>query len=264
MPSGGNNTTTQTNLPPNYVIPYLTGDVKKGIPGVLPTAQAQFESSKPAFYPDSTVSGFSPDQLLAIQRGTARATSGSPLTAAASGYVTDTLSGKYLGADNPYLAAIQDRGMVDASKAAGAFTSAGRTGSGAAQGSIAEAYTNAVAPYQYNTYNTERAAMTDAAHLAPTLAAQDYTDLNALSTIGGVQQQQSQAELQSNIDRWNFGQTIDAQKLQQYADLIRGTSSGYGTTTGTTPSPGIGQSILGALFGVGSMFANPSKPWFLA
>jgi len=243
MLDSGSSNATSASGPPAYAKPYIVGDPKKGIPGILPQAAAQYAASGPSFFPGSTVAGFSPEQTQAMTMGANRAISGSPVNAAAGAETMKTLNGDYLSAGNPYLEAIRSRGARDASQIAGQFGAGGRTGSGAMQGSVAEGYTNAVAPYEYGTYNTERGAMANAAALAPQIANQDYVDINALGTIGQQRQTQAQQELQSEIDRWNFGQQIPQQKLQQYANLIYGQP---GSTSYTqTPTAGTAQTLAG-------------------
>lgn len=101
---------------------------------------------------------------------------------------------------------------------------------------------------------------------APQMANQDYTDISKLAEVGAQKESLQQQQLQSNIDRYNFGQNTDLNKLQNYMGLIQGN---YGGTSSTT-SPyfqnrtagflggGIGGASLGA-----SMFpaAASATPW---
>jgi hypothetical protein len=258
--SSGSETTTTSNIPWSGSIPYLQGDPKKGIPGILPEAAAQYGSNNPQYYPGSTVAGFAPEQEQGMQMGANRATMGSPLNAAAGAETMATLNGDYLGAGNPYLSGIEAKGRREASRIAGQFGAGGRTGSGAMADSVAAGYGSAVAPYQFSAYENERNRMGNAAQFAPTLAQQDYRDIDYLRGIGGQRQQQGQAELTDEVNRHNFDQTIDAQKLQQYADLVRGMSSGFGTTVGTTPTQSPFQTALGALLGGAGVAANFYTP----
>jgi hypothetical protein len=254
MAGGSGQSQTQTTEPPSWAKPYLVGS--GGHVGVLPTAEQQFLSSKPSYFPGSTVAGFAPEQVQGMEMGSNRATMGSPLNAASGAETLKTLGGDYLGQENPYLDSIRQRGLVDASKAAGQFAGYGRSGSPLMQGTVAEAYTNATAPYFFNAYENERGRIGDAAHFAPTLAAEDYRDIDYLRGIGNQRQQQGQSELTDEVNRWNFDQTIDQQKLQQYNDLIRGATSGYGVVGQSTPGPGAAQQGLGALAGLASTAAT--------
>jgi hypothetical protein len=251
--NGGSEKSTTTTSPWADAIPYLKGDPKKGIPGIMPTAAQQFTSSKPQYFPGSTVAGFAPEQNQAMEMGANRATMGSPLNDAAGVETLKTLGGEYLGQGNPYLEAINRNGLRAASGVASQFGAGGRTGSGAMQDSLAAGYGSATAPYMFSAYENERNRMGDAAHFAPQLASQDYADIDYLNAIGARRQAQGQAELTDEVNRHNFEQTIDAQKLQQYADLIRGMSAGFNTQVGTTPTQSPFQTIAGLLLGGAGM-----------
>src|SRR5262249_47024596 len=119
MGGGGNQKSVQSTEPPSYVRPYITGG--PSTVGVLPEAQRLYQSPMPSYYPGNTVAGFSPAQLQAQQGIANRAVAGSPLNAAASSNLLNTLNGAYLGQDNPYLGAIRQRGQLAASQIAGQF-----------------------------------------------------------------------------------------------------------------------------------------------
>jgi hypothetical protein len=239
----------------------MTGD--KTHVGVLPEAQSQYLSSKPSYFPGSTVSPWSAEQQQAAQMGANRATMGSPLNAAAGAETMKTLSGDYLGQGNPYLDAIRHNGLREASAVASKFGAGGRVGSGAMSDSVAAGYGSAVAPYEYGAYEAERGRMGQAAALAPQLAQQDYVDIGQLQNIGAARQSQSQDELNAEIQRHNFNETIDQQKLEQYANLVRGISSPYSSTVGTTQGPSTGQQVIGSILGLSSAAAG-AAPLFPA
>ena len=82
------------------------------------------------------------------------------------------------------------------------------------------------------------ARQSQAAQMAPGLAAQDYADIQRLLTVGGAREQQQAAVLQDAINRWNFQQNLPAAKLQQYAGLIYGAPQGQIVTQTATPQGG--------------------------
>jgi hypothetical protein len=84
----------------------------------------------------------------------------------------------------------------------------------------------------------ERARQMEATRNAPAMAAQDYADIQRLLTVGGAREQQSAAELQDAINRYNFEQNLPAMKLQQYAGLIYGAPQGQIVTQSATPQGG--------------------------
>jgi len=119
------------------------------------------------------------------------------------------------------------------------FAKSGRLGSGANQQALA----SALAPYAYQ-------AQQDALKLAPS-----YQNLDAqqLAQVGSARESDAMAQLQDNINRFNYEQNIDDQKLQNYMGLVGG-----GTVGSQTISPVFrnqGASALGGALG-GSQLAQ--------
>ena len=83
------------------------------------------------------------------------------------------------------------------------------------------------------------------AQAAPALAGQQ---ISALTTLGGIQQAQQQAQLQAQQQLAQQQAYQPLTTAQQYGTGIMGLISGYpgGTQVGTTPVPGIAQTALGA------------------
>lgn len=116
-------------------------------------------------------------------------------------------------------------------------------------------------------------ASNQAAALAPGLAASDYTDIGQLAQVGAQRESLSQQQLQDKISRFNYGQQLPYNMLQNYAGLISGTPAIGGTTT--MPGASTGQNLLGGglagaglaqMFGVGSgleggALASSLGPW---
>src|SRR5262245_54781974 len=129
MPQGSQKAVSAT-APPSYAQPYIVGNDKKGITGLLPAAQDWFNSSNPQYFPGSTVAGQSPTQKYAqdLTLSTANANLGNTaLSDAAGGQLGKTLNGDYLNPGNPYLGAVSDAiwGQV-APRVQGAAELAGR------------------------------------------------------------------------------------------------------------------------------------------
>jgi hypothetical protein len=105
----------------------------------------------------------------------------------------------------------------------------------------------------------DNAAQMQAAGMAPQLAAADYADMNAKMGVGNMQYGQDQANMQDDVNRWNFYQNRDMNKLAQYMGMVNG---GYGATN-TTSQPvynnrlasGVGGALGGAQ--LGGMFGGP-------
>jgi hypothetical protein len=100
MSSGGSKTqnVTQTANPPAYLQPYLTEAAQ--------WSQNQYRGGPAQYYPGETVVGPAAETQQALQGTTARATGGSPVNAAASGYAARTLgtapSSQFGSGQNPY------------------------------------------------------------------------------------------------------------------------------------------------------------------
>ena len=98
----------------------------------------------------------------------------------------------------------------------------------------------------------------EATKLAPQFAELDYRDAQRLAQVGGAREADAQATLQSNIDRYNYEQNIDDEKLRNYMALIGGGTLGSSTIRPTFRNQGA--SVLGGAMGgaqLGQLFGNP-------
>lgn len=246
--------TQQNNAPWNAQQPYLAGGQQyhydpqgnatlTTVPGIFQKAYENYKSQNPQFYPGATVTGFNPLQQIAQGQTANIAMSGNPLMGnaynAAAGYAGGDFS-------NPAM-----QGALDAARRAvqpgidARFGAANRSFSPAHAGALAQGITNATAPLIFG-------AQQNAINQAPTLANARYNDPAQLAAVGEQQQVQGQTELNSNIDRWNFDQNKESNKLAQYLQLIQGnyggTSTGMNTGTQTVsgakgPSQTIGSVV---------------------
>ena len=262
----GSVTTVASNEPSDFIKPYLTEG--------LDTAQDLFGTPR-TMYEGSTVvpfSGATEAGLTAIQD---RAEAGSPLVTGAQDLTAATMAGDYLSPDsNPYLASAMDAATRPMRQAFtqdvmpgidAAFSSAGRYGSGLQanqQARAAEDYLTSLgdigSKMAYTNYAAERDRQIDAGAAAPGMAQLDYLDPSKLIDVGAAYEGMAGAELQEDIDRFNFGQDEERMRLGEYMPLVTGgqypsqsttqpifsdpaaTYLGYGAT---------GAGILGDLFG---------------
>lgn len=219
--------------------------------------RAQALSHAPqSFFPEQTFAGLSPETQSALALQTGRALAGSPLTAAAQGQLTDTLSGMYLDpTGNP---AFRRAANDIQSRIAGMYASAGRYGSGAMANQANEALSNLAA----QSYNQERENMIRGMMFAPQLAQQDYFDLAKLAEVGGVREDLAQQAINEAIARHNYAQMEPWQRLGLYNQLVQGNYGGSSTSTQnvTGPRRSVGAGVLGgaaAGAGLGMMFGGP-------
>jgi len=242
--SGGGQTATsyQTSGPPAYLQPYLRSGAAQ--------AQAIYNSSAPQYYPGSTVAASSPATQAWRQAATARGLNGSPVDAAAGGYLQRVLGGDYLKQGNPYQGAL-NQSIYDAVVPAveSQFSLGGRYGSAAMGSEMARQIADAIAPSAYGNYQQERGNQQAAAAIAPGQAAEDWADLANLGAVGQSQDAYGQSLLNADIDKWNYNQNLPYNKLNQYMGLLLGGNWGtQGTSTQTTPGNGL-SGFLGGLLG---------------
>lgn len=271
---GGQNTQTiQKSDPWAGQQPFLTRGFER--------AETQLEGTKPQFFPGQTFVGYSPDTQLALEGQRARAIAGSPLVGLSQNQLGRTIAGEYINQPNPAFGAMlnrvenQIRPRID-SQFAGAGRGVG-AGSGAGyQEAYARAFADAAAPLAYQNYNQERQNQLQATLAAPQLAQQDYFDAAQLAQVGAAREAEQQAQLSENIQRHNYEQNIEAQKLQQYMNLIQGNYGSMSETQGTLRGQGInplatglglgltGLGAYGSLFGSGGLFAPAAAGGFSA
>lgn len=189
------------------------------------------------FYPGQTVAPFDPATIEAQRMVESRALAGSPLVNAAQAQNLSAIQGNYLSPDaNPYLRSTYDA----AARAVGEnfnrivlpgiesrFALAGQSGSsqllGARRGA-ADALGASLGDLATNiyggAYESERARQEAASRFAPELAAEDYRNLDALSSVGAQREQQQQRLIDELIARFDFGQNEPNLRLSRFASLL--------------------------------------------
>lgn len=244
---GGHQTTTTTNSPWKAQVPYL----KYG----MDEAARLYQTAGPEYYRGSTVAGFSPEQNQAFGLGTQRALNGNASMQQSEALNSDFMSGKYLNSD-PYKDQVFQNIKQQVLPATNAqFMGSGRYGSDLHAGTVATNLTNAYAPYASQQYQQGLDRMQNAASMAPTYAANDYTDLAALEAIGQQKQGLGQQELNDAVNRWQYYQQLPYDKLGQFLNNVGGNYGG--TVVGKTPTnqPSGWQTAAGAGLSLLGMFA---------
>lgn len=242
MSSGGGKTQKQTvnNAPWAGQQPYLNT--------LFGEAEKLRKAGPLGYYPGDTRANMSPVSAQALQGITARGMAGSPLNAAAGGYVSDVLGGKYLGQDAPGMDAVRNRARAAADST---YSGLGRYGSGAHDTAVADS----IGALEYGRYGQELDRMGGAAALAPTIAGQDFIDLNAVLGAGDRYQQELQGEIEADVDRYNFEQQAPYANLQAFQDFIQGAYGGQQTSRTPSTSAPWWQQALGGGLALGSMFS---------
>lgn len=213
---GTQSVNTQVN-PPEYAKSFL----KYG----LSEAKNLYKNNTPNYFPESTVVGFSPETEMALTGMRDEALDPNSMTSQAQDIVQQNLAGT-----NPLLnAAFQP--AID--RVSSQFAKAGRYGSGANQAAM----TSALAPIAYQ-------AQQDALAQAPQAALMDE---RLLTGVGEAREGLAQAELQDQVNRFNFEQNIPTQNLKDYMALVSGGTVGSSTVEPVYRNPA--SSALGGALG---------------
>jgi hypothetical protein len=249
--SGGDTqktTSNQVSEPWSEQIPFLKYGMNE--------ASRLYQQQGPNYYPGSTVAPFSAEQNQAFGMGTQRALGGNQSMKMAEGFGRDVMGGKYL--NNPYQDQVFDNIKSQVMPAVNSnFMGSGRYGSGLHGDTMTRALTESYAPFASQNWQQGLDRMGQAASMAPMFAANDYTDLAALESIGAQKQQLGQSELNDAAARWDYYQQLPYNKLGQYLNNIGGNYGGtvVGTTRTPTNQPSMFQQAAGAGLGLLGMFA---------
>jgi hypothetical protein len=245
-------------------------------------AEELYNQPEPQYFPGAGVVPFAPETEQALTQTTNRALQGNPLVPQAQQYASDVLGGGFLGGnqffDDAFEAQVRPTVQQYTQQIApgidAQFNAANRMGSNSyatarntADESFARALSDTAAKMAYGNYAQERGMQQSMASLAPGLASQDYEDLSRLAGVGGAREAQGQAQLQDEINRFNFEQQAPGNRLAQYMGNIQGSYGG--TQQSSQPvfagSPGT-RFLGGALGGAGLARAfggQDTDPWAL-
>jgi hypothetical protein len=267
--SKGQTTQTTTNAPPKWA----EGLFKQS----AGEAQKIYNSGSGGnVYQGQTVAQYSPTSMGGINALT-QAGQGAPnytnleaqagAPTAASNYLTDYASGKFLQEGNPYY---KERlaGEIGDSNALlqSSFSGAGRYGSGANQNTLAKNTSNMMLQGLENDYNRQQANQFQAVGMmdnANTQSIQNQlgvgqagfqnqlTGAGAQIDAGKMLDDKSQQNLQAEYAKWMGEDMKDWTRLGLLQSAAAGSAGNYGTQTGVMQQPGNPLSTIG---GLGSLF----------
>lgn len=241
---------------------------------VFGKAQETFNRGNPSYFPESTVVGYSPETQQALSQVQNIATGDNPLMDAAQNTITNTANGSFLNAGNPYMQGAFNNAANLAGQAFreqtlpsidSSFASAGRLGSGLyanqrnnAEDTFSRSMAEMAGNMSYQNYQDERGRQMTAAAMAPGMSQARYQDAQMLANVGAAREAEQQAALSDRVNRWNFEQNSDWDRLGRYAALISGGYGGQGsqTTPVYTNNAGnfLGSAATGA--GIGNMIGG--------
>lgn len=234
---------------------------------VFSQAKKAYNSGNPSYFPESTVVGYSPETQKALSQVKDIASGNNPMMEAAQSAVTNTASGSFLNAGNPYMQNAYNNAASMAGEAFrdqtlpsidSSFASAGRLGSGLyakqrnkAEDTFARSMSEMAGNMAYQNYQDERGRQMSAASMAPAMSQARYQDAQMLANVGSAREAEQQAELSDRVNRWNFEQNSDWDRLGRYASLISGGYGGQGTQTTPVYTNNAGNFLGSAATGAG-------------
>jgi hypothetical protein len=187
-----------------------------------------------------------------------RAMQGNPLNQAAQGNAMQTLQGDFLSPNsNPYLRDTVNQAMGDARAQINGQFAGDNYGSSAHQEWLTKGLMNQALPMYNQNYQQERQRQMGAQALAPTLANQDYTDINQLQNAGNASWDQLMKAQQIYQGTGGMGGTQSQPYFQNQAAGIMG-----GALGGMSLYNGLNQGgLLGGTGYTGGNMGGPTGAW---
>ncbi len=227
---GGDRTETSSVQPFAPSVPHLNN--------ILGSAQGLFDADPTGA---NIVAPFTADQNAGFDATRGAAGAISPFLQQAQGSIGGILSGQA----NPWQEAVIDRALGQSQLTANQQARAlGRTGSPAAQQNAIDLGISAIAPIAFQGHQQNVGNILSAAGIAPGIAQSQFLPANQLLNIGGVQQQQDQAQRDAPFTA-----------LQRLSSQVLPVSGLGQTNTQTTPGVGRVQGALGGALS-GAQFAS--------
>lgn len=235
-------------------------------------ARRLYDTAQPQYYPGQTVARPTLAQIQGQDMALDTARSLAPTLANARTGVDFLSNPALLSPDsNPYLAATADAAARPVLRAfneqllpsirqdAIVAGNLGNDRQGVAEG-VAIRDTNQIladqsAQIYSDAYNKGLDSMVRGIALAPATAQAQLLPSSIFSTVGAEQQGQSQAQIDADIDRWNYNQNLPWQMLSNYDAIISGNYGGTQSTNQTARQNSLTSAIQGGLGGaaLGSM-----------
>lgn len=230
---------------------------------IFEEAKKQYQGEGPKYFPESTLAPESAETLAGRQAYLDYARGGATdLSRAATGAVGDILSGRYLTAEsNPYLASYTNAAIRPMTEQftesilpnirGNAMSTGGFGGSrqgiaeGLASGRFSRAIGDITSDIYNNAYNTGMQQFSRAIDQTPTALTVGGLPAMMTQQVGGQVDARRQLEKTAEIDRWNYEQNLQREKLAQYLRMVSGNLGG----ATTAPVGTIGNPLTGALGG---------------
>lgn len=253
MGGGKNKSTTTTKMEP-------WGPAQAGLQTAIGAAGDLFKSGGFSAdpYQGQRVAGFGQASQQGMDQIMRTAAGGTPGVDAAIGSLTGMM-----GNDNIYrdLDGVRNNLLGSAIPAATAqFSGSGMTNSSAAYDGVGRAASEALAPFEYDAYNTAQNRALSAAGMMPGLQQAQYLPGQMMSGVGQMQDANKQAQLTSDMQKYYETQGQGNANFQGYLNAMMGLGGLGGAQTGQQQQPGggsVGGGILGGLGAYGALAMNP-------
>lgn len=199
-----------------------------------------WQTGEPKAYQGDWVAELAPETEKGWDTATGRALLGSSVMKAGERSLEDIVSGKYLSpGSNPWLKGTYEQALESALPAFDTeAVSAGRYGSDSYNMGKAKLVSDLATDIYGKAYSDERSRQMQGLGLAPTYAAEDWTDIDRLLGVGASKQAREQDVINAEMEKWNVEENLPLERLQQYLNMAYGAGSLGGVQTGTDPLRG--------------------------
>jgi hypothetical protein len=181
----------------------------------------------PYEYGPGRVAGFDPSSQQAFGMAEQRA-QGTSLGRAGREQLESTIQGDYLDVEKQpwlqdYARGVQRNYYGAVNQLGSRMEAAGRSGSGAQGRGAAVAEENlsrGLSTLYGGAYESERGRQMQATGMMGDVQRQDYQNISALRNVGMQREQQRQREIDDMVQRFQFTQQANAQKLAEFGQMI--------------------------------------------
>lgn len=248
--SGGSQNTVSQQTVPDWLKPYYTYGLSKG--------ESLATGPGPQYYPGQQVAPLNSQQQQGLSSiSNAAQTTGGANNNALNANAFET-SGALLNPNaNPYLSSMFNTAADSVRNQVGSeFAGAGSNITNSAP-VLSDQLNNLATQLYGGEYNTGLQNMTMAQGLTPQLTQSAYLPGNELLQAGQTTQQQQQNEINAQMQKYNYQQTLPYNQLSWYSNLLGqnaqpfGGSSGHANMQNNPVMTGLGLGMAGAgLYGM--------------
>lgn len=251
--SGGSQNTTSTQTIPSQLVPYYNYALSKG--------EQLGSGPGPQYYPGQQVAGLSSQQQAGLSDINAASQNNGATNSALGANQLET-SGALLNPNsNPYLTGMFNTAANQIqNRTASEFAGAGSNIANSAPVQ-ADAMNNLATQLYGGAYNTGIQAMTGAQALEPGLAQTQYLPGQEQLQAGATTQEQLQNQINAQMQKYNYQQTLPYNQLSWYSSLLGQNASPFASSSSSsTMNNNTGLTALGGAAS-GAALGSTMGPW---